>query len=98
MIIFCPGLTPHLYCAGFYDYLPEDHALSFGPSLNKSQCKNIEILQDDFKEDFEFVRVSLRNSQGVVLNIPQPQVLVIIQDSTRPTGRHGSFVDKSVDF
>lgn len=75
-----------IYYAGFYDYLLEDHSFSFGPSFDLIQCTHIQILKDEFTENDEFFRVSMQNTQG--MNIPEPQTLVIIQDSSTTTGMY----------
>ena len=78
--------TPSIHPAGFYDYSPERYVFSFGPSSEQRQCRHIEILADELLEKQEVFKASLQLLQDNLLNLPQMDVLVTIEDNLNTSG------------
>ena len=69
---------------GLYDYVPEVHAITFGPSHDGKQCRSIEILNDELMEGEEMFWAVLTTNYPL-LDLPD-NVPVIIQDNSNTDG------------
>ena len=69
---------------GLYDYVPEVHAITFGPSRDGKQCRSIEILNDELMEGKEMFWAVLTTNYPL-LDLPD-NVPVIIQDNSNTDG------------
>ena len=56
--------------------------ITFGPSTEQRQCRQVQILADELPEETESLRVTLSHGSGVLLNHSQTHTVVHIQDSS----------------